>query len=51
MKWLDIWALCLLSVFGDWAIFDVLYALTFFRYRESPGKNGCRLAALHWCAV
>ena len=31
--------LCLLSVFGDWAIFDVLYALTFFRYRESPREK------------
>lgn len=39
VKWLDIFGLCLLSVFGDWAIFDVLYALTFFRYRESPREK------------
>ena len=31
--------LCILSVFGDWAMFDVLYALTFFRYRENPREK------------
>ena len=38
VKWLDIFGLCLLSVFGDWAIFDVLYALTFFISGEPQGK-------------
>lgn len=28
--------LCLLSLFGDWAIFDVLYALFLFVYRNHP---------------
>lgn len=28
--------LCILSLLGDWPIFDVLYCLFFFRYREKP---------------
>ena len=39
VKWLAVLVLCILSVFGDWAMFDVLYALTFFRYRENPREK------------
>ncbi|MGN1223933.1 MAG: TraX family protein [Ruminococcus sp.] len=36
VKILGIIGLCLLSLFGDWAIFDVLYALFLFVYRNNP---------------
>lgn len=38
-KWckvLGVIGLCLLSVFGDWPVFDILYALFFFCYRDKP---------------
>ena len=41
-KWckvLGIIGLCLLSAFGDWPAFDVLYALFFFCYRNEPRKK------------
>ena len=38
-KQLGTLGLCLLSIFGDWAMFDVLYALTFFRYRDNPKEK------------
>lgn len=41
-KWckvLGIVGLCLISVFGDWAVFDILYALFFFCYREQTKKK------------
>lgn len=41
-KWckvLGIIGLCVLSVFGDWPIFDILYALTLFVYRDRPKKK------------
>ena len=36
---LGIIGLCILSLFGDWAIFDILYALFFFCYRNNPQKK------------
>lgn len=36
VKILGIIGLCILSLFGDWAIFDVLYALFLFVYRNHP---------------
>lgn len=41
-KWckvLGIIGLCILSVLGDWPIFDILYALVLFVYREQPKKK------------
>lgn len=41
-KWckvLGIIGLCVLSVFGDWPIFDILYALMLFIYRDQPKKK------------
>ena len=39
VKWLAVLVLCILSVFGDWAMFDVLYALDLFPVSgESQGK-------------
>lgn len=41
-KWckvLGVVGLCVLSVLGDWPIFDVLYALTLFVYRDQPKKK------------
>ena len=31
--------LCLLSILGDWPIFDILYAVFFFIYREEPKRK------------
>ena len=39
VKVLGIIGLCILSLFGDWAIFDILYALFFFCYRNNPRKK------------
>lgn len=39
VKVLGIIGLCILSLFGDWAIFDILYALFFFCYRNNPQKK------------
>ena len=36
VKILGIIGLCILSLFGDWPIFDVLYALFLFVYRNNP---------------
>lgn len=36
IKILGIIGLCILSLFGDWPIFDVLYALFLFVYRNNP---------------
>lgn len=41
-KWckiLGIIGLCVLSMFGDWPIFDILYALVFFNYQNNPKKK------------
>lgn len=41
-KWcrvLGIIGLCVLSVFGDWPVFDILYALVLFVYRDQPKKK------------
>ncbi len=41
--------LCFLSLFGDWMVFDVLWPLFFFLWRERPGKKWiafCLVAAL-----
>lgn len=38
-KWCKVLAvigICILSLFGDWPIFDILYCLFFFCYRERP---------------
>ena len=56
MKYLGTIGLCLLSLFGDWAIFDVLYALVLFRYRDNPKKKwtafcwitGCCCLGVFW---
>jgi len=42
VKWLAVLVLCILSVFGDWAMFDVLYALTFVRSRTNVPKESSR---------
>lgn len=39
VKVLGIIGLCILSLFGDWPIFDVLYALFLFTYRNNPQKK------------
>ena len=36
LKYLGIIGLCALSLVGDWPIFDILFALTFFCYRDKP---------------
>lgn len=36
VKVLGIIGLCLISIFGDWPIFDVLYCLFLFIYRQNP---------------
>lgn len=36
VKILGIIVLCILSLFGDWPIFDVLYCLFLFIYRQNP---------------
>lgn len=41
-KWcksLGIMGLCILSIFGDWPIFDIIYVLFFFIYRDQPKKK------------
>lgn len=41
-KWckvLGIIGLCLVSVFGDWAIYDILYAFMFFVFRNNTRKK------------
>lgn len=41
-KWckvLGVIGLCGLSVFGDWPVFDVLYPLVLFSYRDQPKKK------------
>lgn len=38
-KVLGIIGLCILSVFGDWPIFDILYAVIFFVYRNNTRKK------------
>ncbi|MDE5892546.1 MAG: conjugal transfer protein TraX [Acetatifactor sp.] len=41
-KWckvLGIIGLCILSLFGDWGVFDVLYPLVLFSYRDQPKKK------------
>lgn len=45
-KQLGTLGLCLLSIFGDWAMFDVLYALTFFRYRDNPKEKWISFSAI-----
>lgn len=39
VKILGIIGLCILSVFGDWPVFDVLYALVLFCYRDNAKKK------------
>lgn len=36
LKFVGIFGLCVLSIFGDWPIFDVLYCLCLYIYRENP---------------
>ncbi len=38
-KLVGIFGLCALSVLGDWPIFDVLFCLLFFVYREDPKRK------------
>ena len=41
-KWckiLGIFGLCILSFLGDWPVFDILFALFFFVYRDQPKKK------------
>lgn len=41
-KWCKVFGiigLCILSVFGDWPIFDILYALFLFCYKDQPKKK------------
>ena len=39
VKVLGIVGLCILSIFGDWPVFDVLYALFLFSFRDSAKKK------------
>lgn len=36
LKLLGVFGLCMLSVFGDWPIFNVLYCMFFYIYRDNP---------------
>lgn len=36
LKFVGVLGLCVLSIFGDWPIFDVLYCLLLYIYRENP---------------
>lgn len=38
-KVLGIIGLCMIAIFGDWAFFDILYALFLYCYREQPKKK------------
>ena len=38
-KLLGIFALCLLSGFGDWPVFDVIYALFFFKFKDDNKRK------------
>lgn len=38
-KKLGIVGLCLLSLFGDWPVYDVLFCLFLYRYREEPKEK------------
>lgn len=42
--------LCVLSVFGDWPIFDILYALVLFRFREQPKKKWIWFSIITVCS-
>jgi len=46
MKILALVGICVLSVFGDWPIFDILFALIFFTYREKPVEKWSLFSAV-----
>ncbi len=39
MKGVVIAILCLLSMYGDWPIFDIMFALVLFRFHDEPKKK------------
>lgn len=51
-KWckiLGIIGLCILSVFGDWPVFDILYAVFFFIFRENTKKKWIAYSVISVC--
>ena len=48
VKVFGIIGLCILSLFGDWAVFDVLWCLFFFCYRNNPKEQWI---AYFWVAL
>ena len=50
MKEAGLIGLGLLSVFGDWPVYDVLFALVFHRYREEPKKMWFLYCILALCS-
>ena len=51
-KWckiLGIIGLCILSVFGDWPVFDILYALFFFIFRNNTKKKWIAYSIISGC--
>ena len=42
--------ICVLSIFGDWPIFDILYALVLFRFREQPKKKWIWFSIITVCS-
>lgn len=41
--------LCFLSIFGDWGIFDVIWPLIFFIYRDDPKEKWRKFTILAFC--
>lgn len=50
VKVLGIIGLCILSLVGDWPIFDVLYALFLFRYRDHVKKKWIAFSIITVCS-
>lgn len=46
VKLLGVFGLCALSVLGDWPVFDVLFCLLFFVFRENPRKKWTAFCAV-----
>lgn len=44
-------ALCLLSVFGDWPVYDILFALLFLRWHEDDRRKWIAYAAVAACIM
>ena len=51
LKILGIVGLCILSVFGDWPVFDVLFALFFFIYKDDTKKKWIAFSGIAFVEV